>query len=165
MRDCITLRLELSNCFWPNGSSERPKSKSKDGSVGMVAAPAVVCAATLPPFPNNGCRDAARVVAFALAICSRKAADDFRLAEAEDAAPSSAGSIVTPAEAVDALNRFRLCPPPGSTEDLAVGASEGVRGGRALLGNSGETLPAADCLERLLAEGCDLRRRPAFESR
>lgn len=97
MRDCITFRFVFSNCFWPKGSSERPKSpKSKLASVGTSGDFGIA--------DPDACLLAARLAAFAFAICSRNAADDFL-----DAGwgASSAESTVRAVDTVEALERFR----------------------------------------------------------
>lgn len=144
MRDCMTLRLELSNFFCPKGSSD--KSKSKVGSVGTTGisgASAIVVTAAA----RDGCLEAARFAAFALAICSRNAEDDFRLVEAN---PSSAESTVIAVEAVEALDGFRSSPLE------LTDANEFLRGGRERVGNSGEVHPSVAGLKSPLAEVRDL---------
>ena len=101
----------------------------------------------------------ARFAAFALAICSRRAAEDFALEMAEEATPSSAGSVVVPVEAVDAMDGFRYAPLEW-TEDLRD-AIEVLRSGRVRLGCSGEARPSVDCLERLFTEDRDFKDRLA----
>ena len=74
----------------------------------------------------------ARFAAFALAICSLRAAEDFPLEMAEEASLSSAGSVVFPVEAVDAMDGCRYAPLE-LTEDLSE-AMEVLRSGRVRLG-------------------------------
>lgn len=103
------------------------------------------------------CRDAVRFAAFAFAICSRNAADDFR---AVDIGASSTESIVNAVDAVEALDKLR--PSPEVLDDLAD-ASDALRDG---LGGISETADLSrdgkDCfLYKLLIEALGFNGRTA----
>lgn len=103
------------------------------------------------------CRDAVRFAAFALAICSRNAADDFR---AVDIGASSTESTVNAVEAVEALDKLR--PSPEVLDDLAD-ASDALRDG---LGGISETIGLSrdgkeGFLYRLFMEALGLKGRTA----
>ena len=118
----ITLACDSPLRFWLKGS--RPKSNVV--SVGMTGAesrasapkPADKAAPDVAPFSPESCCEATRLAAFARAICSRSAAEDFWLfATGLCPREDSAGSLLSAVEAVDALEAWDLAVPARDAVD------------------------------------------------